>query len=607
MDKYTALKKYFGYTSFRNGQEEIIDTILSGRDILAVMPTGAGKSICFQVPALVSEGTAIVISPLISLMKDQISALRENGISAATINSSLDRNQLDRTYKAAAEGKFKLLYVSPERLNTGEFSALAQKLNISAVCVDEAHCVSQWGQDFRSSYLEIAFFIASLKSRPVVAAFTATATGKVREDICNLLLLKNPEIMVTGFDRKNLFFEVQTPADKFTALRKCLDSHISKSCIVYCSTRKTVNEVHEKLQSLGYSVSRYHAGLMPDERKHNQDMFVTDKVKIMVATNAFGMGIDKSDVSLVVHYNMPGDIESYYQEAGRAGRDGSEADCILLFSNDDIRIQKFFINNPSENELIDEEQAEAIKKRKTDMLRCMTAYVKSGVCLRNLILRYFGEKTGVSCGKCSVCCGAKKYTDITQDAQKVLSAAVRTKGKCSKSMLIDVLLGNENECREFSAVKTFGAMKGCSKKYTECVIDCLTENGFLNVSDDVSKGLISASKNANGILFENMRIHMNYERDTEISNKGTKHRHKTASQRPDPVLLALLRNLRKKIADSSSVPPFIIFTDSALFEMSAKKPSSIDEMRKIASMSESKLEKYAPAFLKEILSYIKRD
>lgn len=348
-DKYEVLKNFFGYDSFRPGQEEIIDNLLMNKDVLAVMPTGGGKSVCFQVPALMKQGTTIVISPLISLMEDQISTLLENGINAVTINSSLDFEMSTEIFRQAYRREYTLIYVSPERLDFAGFRRLAERIDISMVCIDEAHCVSQWGQDFRSSYLKIPEFISRLKKRPVVAAFTATATQRVRDDIIRLLDLRDPQITVTGFDRKNLYFEVQKPEDKIVAIKKYLDAHIGSSGIIYCSTRKQVEDVWFKLLNSGYNATRYHAGLELDERQMNQNDFIRDRKKIMIATNAFGMGIDKPNVSFVIHYNIPGDIESYYQEAGRAGRDGEPAECILLYSPKDIRVQKYFIENPSEN------------------------------------------------------------------------------------------------------------------------------------------------------------------------------------------------------------------------------------------------------------------
>ena len=600
MNKHTALKKYFGYDSFRDGQEEIIDNILSGEDVLAIMPTGAGKSLCFQLPALIFNSTTIVISPLISLMKDQILSLRQNGISAETINSSLDKNALKRAYDFVRSGKCRLLYISPERLSTPEFLSLVDEIKIDFVCIDEAHCVSHWGQDFRSSYLEIKDFISSLAERPVVASFTATATDIVRADIIKYIGLNNPKITVTGFDRKNLYFEVKKPDDKFTELRKQLDSHLGKSAIVYCSTRKTVNEVSEKLNSLGYSSSRYHAGLTPDERRNNQELFIDNKVSVMVATNAFGMGIDKSDVSLVVHYNMPSDIESYYQEAGRAGRDGNNADCVLLYSYQDVKIQEFLINNSSDNENLTEKETEQYKKRRMSMLRCMQAYCTSSECLRNTILLYFGEQKHDDCKNCSACLGEKRYADITLDSQKVLSAVVRTNGKCTVNELVALLHGDGDY---FSFIKTFGVMKPYESEYIRKVIECLIDNGFITPEKSEKGNVLVFSPKSNKILFEKQKISMEY---AAIITPVYTINHKTShNNKPDLVLYSILKVLRAEMAEKLSVPPLAIFTDAVLRQMSIIKPLDNTQLKKIDGMSESKINRFAPAFLKEIIHYVK--
>ena len=403
MDKYQVLKHYFGYDDFRQGQLVAIDSVLSGDDTVAIMPTGGGKSICFQVPAMMFEGVTIVISPLISLMNDQVRALSQCGIPAAYLNTSLDEKVIARVLSEAERGDYKIIYVAPERLLTPGFRRLCDKIKISFIAIDEAHCVSQWGQDFRPGYLDIKEFISSFKTRPVVAAFTATATEIVKKDICELLGLVSPKEIATGFDRENLYFEVVRTKDKLTALKRYLDLYSGSSGIVYCSTRKSVDELYAELENDGLPVTRYHAGLSKNERKANQDSFIEDEKPIIVATNAFGMGIDKSNVSFVIHYNMPGDIESYYQEAGRAGRDGSDASCVLLFSPSDIILQKWFINNAEENDALSERQQRELKKLKLEKLQQMVNYCKDDLCLRNHILRYFGENPTKRCGNCSFC------------------------------------------------------------------------------------------------------------------------------------------------------------------------------------------------------------
>ncbi len=403
MDKYEILSEYFGYSSFRPGQEKIIDLTLSGRDTVGIMPTGAGKSICFQVPALIFGGVTIVVSPLISLMKDQVSSLCQCGVKAAFINGSLSQKQLALALSRMEKGFYKIVYVAPERLETRQFLQAVRTLEISFVCVDEAHCVSQWGKDFRPSYLLIDKFIKSLPKRPVVCALTATATSKVRNDIINLLGLENPDVTVLSFDRKNLSFSCIRPESKPKELRKLLNYFRGKSGIVYCSSRKNVESLFEKLSLEGYSVAKYHAGMDKDERKRNQELFITDEKEIIIATNAFGMGIDKSNVSFVIHYNMPGDIESYYQEAGRAGRDGNDAHCILMYNKVDINTQLYFIENSDDNRELSQKEKEKFKKVRFEKLSKMIEYTACKTCLRQFILEYFGESSPDFCGNCSVC------------------------------------------------------------------------------------------------------------------------------------------------------------------------------------------------------------
>jgi len=402
VDKFTVLREKFGFDSFRSGQEETVDAILAGTDVVAVMPTGAGKSLCYQIPALLLEGMTIVISPLISLMKDQVAALHTAGCEAAFLNSSLSGEEYSNTMDKILTGKIKLLYVAPERLQRADMVQFFAKTKLPLVVIDEAHCVSQWGHDFRTSYLEIANFIKKIKPRPVVAAFTATATVKVREDINRLLALRNTFFVNTGFDRPNLYFEVQKPKDKKAALLECLNKRKNLSGIIYCATRKTAEETCHLLIRSGFNAARYHAGLTDSERRKNQDDFIHDRKTIMVATNAFGMGIDKSNVSFVIHYNMPKNIESYYQEAGRAGRDGDPADCILLYSGQDVRINQYLIRNSDDSE--DEDMEAYLRiEHKLELLKQMTFYAAGKYCLRRNLLAYFGINTQKNCGNCSNC------------------------------------------------------------------------------------------------------------------------------------------------------------------------------------------------------------
>jgi len=420
MDRYEALKHYFGHTSFREGQDVIIDALMNGHDAMAIMPTGAGKSMCFQIPALISEGIALVISPLISLMKDQVLSLIGMGAKAAYINSSLSPSQQQEALRRAALGWYKIIYVAPERLNTAEFLRFAMQTDISLIAVDEAHCVSQWGQDFRPSYLQIADFIARLPKRPPVGAFTATATPRVKEDILRLLRLESPKTVVTGFDRPNLRLQVcqtTTLREKDGLLLDLVRSHPDESGIVYCSTRKSVEEVCQLLSDYGFSATRYHAGLSDGERRANQDDFRFDRAQIMVATNAFGMGIDKSNVRYVVHYNLPKDLESYYQEAGRAGRDGAEAECVLLYNGRDVHTARYLIEHGEPRFDLEEEERLALQERDLERLKQMTFYAASRKCLRKFILNYFGEHAAMHCGNCSVCLQEKAAANLAAKRQ----------------------------------------------------------------------------------------------------------------------------------------------------------------------------------------------
>lgn len=400
------LKKYFGHNSFRNGQDKIIKELVSGNDVLGIMPTGAGKSVCYQIPALMADGVTLVISPLISLMNNQVSALVQSGIKGAYFNSSLNERQCAKVIDNIRMGMYKIIYVAPERLETERFIEVCKSINISYIAVDEAHCVSHWGHDFRPSYLKIAEFIKRLPKRPVIGAFTATATDEVKNDIINILKLNNPFVLTTGFDRPNLYFEVRSPKSterRFSELLDILSKHKEQSGIIYCSTRKGVDELYENLTAMSFSVTRYHAGLDMEERNINQNEFIYDKKNIIIATNAFGMGIDKSNVRFVVHFNMPKNIENYYQEAGRAGRDGLKSDCIMLYMPADIGIAKFFIENPEENDELTESQKHQIKIQETIRLNKMVDYCNTKGCLRNYILDYFGEENHIVCNNCSTC------------------------------------------------------------------------------------------------------------------------------------------------------------------------------------------------------------
>jgi ATP-dependent DNA helicase RecQ len=628
MDKLTILRERFGYSSFRPGQEEVIDAILSGTDALAVMPTGAGKSLCYQIPALLLEGMTIVISPLISLMKDQVSALKEAGCGAAFLNSSLSGREYMETMEEITSGEIKLLYIAPERLQRTELPELAIN-SVPLVVVDEAHCVSQWGHDFRTSYLQIADFIRSINPRPVVAAFTATATVNVMEDIRKHLALRNSLSVNTGFDRPNLYFEVQKPKDKKTALLECLNKRKEASGIIYCATRKTVDETCRLLLDCGFNAARYHAGLDDEERKKNQDDFIYDRKTVMVATNAFGMGIDKSNVSFVIHYNMPKNIESYYQEAGRAGRDGSPADCVLLYNGQDVQINKYLITHGEEEETADS----ALQAHNLELLKQMTFYASGSDCLRRRLLAYFGEKTAVNCGNCSNCLTEVEESDVTIEAKKIVSCVFRLKQRgrsFGKTMIIDILRGSKNEKIlrfGFDTLSTFAIMSGVSAHRIRLIFDHLIDKGFLLVEE--GEYPVVTLGNAEGLLREEERVLMKLPEEREKTpEKAAKRKSEklfdeqsmTGTKTPaqsgakiidsqyvpadiDEALLDKLKKLRKEIASKESVPAYIVFSDASLRDMCRKKPVSLVQFSAVNGVGSVKLEKYGEIFTNLIREY----
>jgi len=608
MTKYDILQNYFGHSTFRNGQENLIDNILSGRDVLGVMPTGAGKSVCYQIPAMLLDGITIVISPLISLMKDQVRSLVESGMPAAYINSSLSLFEMHDVLSRARDGEFKLLYVVLERLMNDSFLNFAESVKISMVTVDEAHCVSQWGQDFRPSYLKIREFIDTLPYRPVISAFTATATKRVRSDITKILQMDNPFEVVTGFDRKNLYFEVMQPKNKFDALTNVLNRKINrgKSGIVYCLSRRLVEEVCEKLCGAGFSATRYHAGLSAEERKTNQDDFLFDRKSVMVATNAFGMGIDKSNVSFVVHYNMPKDIESYYQEAGRAGRDGEPAQCTLLYGPSDVRTNQWMIENSEENEALSEDVRGKIRERDLERLKIMTYYCTTYDCLRGFILKYFGEDAPKPCENCSNCDTKFEDADVTTEAQKIISCVLRMKQRgmeFGKVMIIDVLRGSKNEKilkRGLDTLSTYGIMADVSAHRARLIFDSLLDSGYLSVNGEYST--IRTENKAKEILFGG--THVNIRIPKEKKPKAAKTTTTMEYADIDENLLERLKKLRLEQAQLRGVPAYVVFTNAALRSMCEIMPKTRSEFLKVSGVGEAKLKRYGDIFINEINSYL---
>ena len=596
--KSEVLEKYFGYRAFREGQEEIIENILHGIDVLGIMPTGAGKSLCYQIPALMTEGVTLVISPLISLMKDQVNALVQSGIGAVYINSTISHSEYVEAVRGLFSGKYKLLYTAPERLSNAGFTDMCRSLNITLIAVDEAHCVSQWGQDFRPSYMAISEFIGKLDKRPVVAAFTATATEMVREDICRILELDHPFVLTTGYDRANLRFSVITADNKKEKLVSLIKERSAVSGIVYCATRSNVENIYDLLINEGISATLYHAGLTDRERLKNQEDFIDDKAIVMVATNAFGMGIDKSNVSYIIHYNMPRDIESYYQEAGRAGRDGEEAECILMYSPADVELHRFMIKNSEPNEMLSYTEQQKVRKHDYERLKHMTRYCTSNDCLRGFILEYFGEKPMSFCGKCSNCLTQYEITDITIEAQKIMSCIVRMKQRFGTSLLTDVLRGSNNRRISelgFNKLSTYGIMKDCSQSRVKQIINALVQKGYIEVSGG-EYPVLKLTNRAAPVLRGEVKVTAKMQ-----SNKPKKiAAAKTELSDDENEMLIRLKALRKDLAVKEKVPAYIVFSDAALADMCRKKPKNMQEFSEVAGVGRIKLERYGKDFLREI-------
>ena len=584
------LQKYYGYTSFRKGQENIIKSIINKEDVLAIMPTGGGKSICYQVPALCLDGITIVISPLISLMKDQVDALKTMGVKALLINSSLSNSEYSKVLEDIENDECKIIYIAPERLDNLEFVNIIRGKNISQVAIDEAHCVSQWGHDFRVSYKKIPHFINKLEKRPIVTAFTATASNEVREDIIRILNLHSPAVYITGFDRENLSINIVKSSSKNKYILDYIENHKNESGIIYASTRKEVENIYEGLLKRNYSVAKYHAGLSNDARHEYQEKFINDDIKIMVATNAFGMGIDKPNIRWVLHYNMPQSIENYYQEIGRAGRDGEDSECVLLFSPGDIHTQKYLVEVGIENP-----ERKRVQYKK---LQQMVDLVYSNTCYRKSILNYFGEHFLEECNNCSNCLNDGEVVDKTLDAQKVISCIARMKRSFGATMIIDVLRGSKNKKvldLGFDTLTTYGIMKNYSNEDLKTFINTLVSHGFLDVVENIGvRGSFPTIKlNEQSLKVIRQEIKVEFKED-----KVTKSRY------VENELYEMLVSLRSEIAKEEGVAPYMVFGDATLKNMASSYATNKEEMLNISGVGQIKYEKYGNRFEDIIEKYI---
>lgn len=585
-----VLHKYYGYTSFRKGQENIITSIINKEDVLAIMPTGGGKSICYQVPALCLDGITIVISPLISLMKDQVDALKTMGVKARLINSSLSNSEYSEVLEEIENDECKIIYIAPERLDSMEFVNIIRGKNISQVAIDEAHCVSQWGHDFRVSYKKIPYFINRLDKRPIVTAFTATASNEVREDIINILNLHNPAVYITGFDRENLSINIVKSSSKNKYTLDYVENHKNESGIIYASTRKEVETIYEGLLKRNYSVAKYHAGLSNEARKEYQENFINDDIKIMVATNAFGMGIDKPNIRWVLHYNMPQSIENYYQEIGRAGRDGEDSECVLLFSPGDVHTQKYLVEVGIENP-----ERKRVQYKK---LQQMVDLVYSNTCYRKNILNYFGETFLEDCNNCSNCLNEGEVVDKTLDAQKVISCIARMKRSFGATMIIDVLRGSKNKKvldLGFDTLTTYGIMKNYSNEDLKTFINTLVSHGFLDVVENIGpRGSFPTIKlNEQSLKVIRQEIKVEFKED-----KVTKSRY------VENELYEMLVSLRSEIAKEEGIAPYMVFGDATLKNMASVYATNKEEMLNISGVGQIKYEKYGKRFKDIIEKYI---
>jgi ATP-dependent DNA helicase RecQ len=578
------LQKYFGFEDFRPNQRQIIEYILEGKDLLGVLPTGGGKSLCYQLPALVFKDLTIVISPLISLMKDQVDSLREQGIKAELLNSTLSIDEMKQIETKVEKGEVKILYIAPERLDSDYFINWINRFNISLLAIDEAHCVSQWGHDFRPSYRKISYFITRLKKRPIVVAFTATATEKIREDIVNFLELDNPKIFIGSFDRSNIQFIIEEPKSKNQYLLNNLDD--KESTIIYANTRKNVDSIYELLKSKNYPVEKYHAGMNNDDRKKSQDNFIMDRAKIIVATNAFGMGIDKPDVRKVIHYNMPKDLESYYQEAGRGGRDGLESKAIMLFSKGDIITAKFLISQG-------EDPYSAAR------LQDMIGYSNTINCLRQYILNYFGEDYPKPCMNCSSCLEDFELIDMTKEAQMALSCIIRMEQRFGAGLVCNVLRGSKAQKVidwKFDKLSTYGLLKDYSQSAVLDLLNSLTAENYLSPDEH---GALKLKKSSLALLKGEEKFYIKYR---EEKSEGEKDKKNISSKYPE--LFEKLRELRLEISKEKAIPPYVIFHDSSLIEMSNKLPTTDGEFLNISGVGKAKCENYGESFMEIIIDYM---
>ncbi len=625
-DIHAALKQYYGYDSFRPGQQEAVEAVLGGRDALCVMPTGAGKSICYQLPAAVLGGVTIVISPLISLMQDQVTSLNQMGLRAAYLNSTLTPRQMEKAMDNACMGVYKLIYVAPERLDTPRMNQLINSVNISLVAVDEAHCVSQWGHDFRPSYLQIRAFIEKLRVRPPVIALTATATDRVREDIIEQVGLRDPLRLTTGFDRANLYFAVEQLAGQKQKMKYILDyvrKHRRETGIIYCGTRRAVEQVTQELLDNGISARRYHAGLSDEERRQAQEDFQYDRVQVLAATNAFGMGIDKSNVRYILHYNMPMNIEAYYQEAGRAGRDGAAGECILLYSAQDVVLGKLLLRRGLEESNLSEEDFEQQMEIGSRQIAQMADYCTKDGCLREKLLAYFGDKAQSYCGNCSACTGEYELADETEAAKVILSIIDKTNERYGAHLIGSVAVGAKEErinALALTGLPEYGALKKYTRKGVKQLIDKLIDQQIITQTEG-DYPILQLDEGAWEILSGDARFTIKQLRKkeqeiektarTEKNVKAAKEKERRAAVQVEAAaeddarqqsaqLLEKLRELRKTLAAAQRVPPYLIFHDAALVDMAMNRPTTLEEFAKIKGVGTSKLARYGATFVKFI-------